>query len=73
VVIIAKGGVGRQHADRLHPQAGVRGTPSSTGSCSRSRCSSVFEAAASIAEETENPRRSIPIAVVGAVALSAVL
>ncbi|MEO8968743.1 MAG: APC family permease [Solirubrobacteraceae bacterium] len=32
-----------------------------------------FEAAASIAEETENPRRSIPIAVVGAVALSAVL
>lgn len=32
-----------------------------------------FEAAASIAEETENPRKSIPIAVVGAVALSAVL
>lgn len=32
-----------------------------------------FEAAASIAEETENPRRSIPIAVVGAVALSAAL
>ncbi len=32
-----------------------------------------FEAAASIAEETENPRKSIPVAVVGAVALSAVL
>jgi amino acid transporter len=32
-----------------------------------------FEAAASIAEETENPRKSIPIAVVGAVALSAAL
>ena len=32
-----------------------------------------FEAAASIAEETENPRKSIPLAVVGAVALSAAL
>src|SRR5437588_9166397 len=32
-----------------------------------------FEAAASIAEETENPRKSIPIAVVGAVAISAAL
>jgi len=32
-----------------------------------------FEAAASIAEETENPRRSIPIAVVTAVALTGVL
>jgi len=32
-----------------------------------------FEAAASIAEETQNPRKSIPIAVVGAVALSAAL
>ncbi len=32
-----------------------------------------FEAAASIAEETENPRKSIPIAVVSAVGLAAVL
>jgi amino acid transporter len=72
VVIIAKGGVGGN-------TLAVFGT---NGGGSNAVFNGIlfavtlfigFEAAASIAEETENPRRSIPIAVVGAVAISAAL
>jgi amino acid transporter len=72
IVIIAKGGVGGNTLS-------VFGTGSGgTNAVFNGILFAVtlfigFEAAASIAEETENPRRSIPIAVVGAVALSAVL
>ncbi|MDQ6818492.1 MAG: APC family permease [Actinomycetota bacterium] len=71
IVIIAKGGVGGN-------TLAVFGTGSSSwnavfnGILFAVTLFIGFEAAASIAEETENPRRSIPLAVVGAVALSAV-
>jgi len=72
LVIIAKGGVGGNTLSVFSPSA------SSWNSVFNGILFAVtlfigFEAAASIAEETENPRRSIPIAVIGAVALSAVL
>jgi amino acid transporter len=72
VVIIAKGGVGGNTLSVFNPNE------TSWNSVFNGILFAVtlfigFEAAASIAEETENPRKSIPIAVVGAVALSAVL
>jgi amino acid transporter len=72
VVIIAKGGVGGNTLTVF------TATPTSWNAVFNGILFSVtlfigFEAAASIAEETENPRRSIPIAVVGAVAISAAL
>lgn len=72
VVVIAKGGVGGNTLSVFTPSA------TSWNAVFNGILFSVllfvgFEAAASIAEETENPRRSIPIAVVGAVALTGVL
>ena len=71
-VIIAKGGVGGNTLTVFTP------SPTSWNTVFNGILFSVllfvgFEAAASIAEETENPRRSIPIAVVTAVALTGVL
>lgn len=72
VVIIAKGGAGGNTLSVFDPGQ------SSLNSVFHGILFAVtlfigFEAAASIAEETENPRKSIPVAVVGAVALSAIL
>jgi len=72
IVIIAKGGAGGNTLTVFTP------SPTSWNSVFNGILFAVllfvgFEAAASIAEETENPRRSIPIAVVTAVALSALL
>lgn len=72
VVIIAKGGVGGNTLTVFTP------SPTSWNTVFNGILFSVllfvgFEAAASIAEETENPRRSIPIAVVTAVALTGLL
>jgi amino acid transporter len=71
-VIIAKGGVGGNTLTVFTP------SPTSWNTVFNGILFSVllfvgFEAAASIAEETENPRRSIPIAVVTAVALTGLL
>jgi len=71
-VIIAKGGVGGNTLTVFTP------TPTSWNTVFNGILFAVllfvgFEAAASIAEETENPRRSIPIAVLTAVALTGVL
>ncbi len=72
VVIIAKGGVGGNTLSVFNPNE------TSWNAVFHGILFAVtlfigFEAAASIAEETENPRKSIPIAVVAAVALSAAL
>jgi amino acid transporter len=72
VVIIAKGGIGGNTLTVFTP------SPTSWNTVFNGILFAVllfvgFEAAASIAEETENPRRSIPIAVVTAVALTALL
>jgi amino acid transporter len=72
VVIIAKGGVGGNTLTVFSPSA-TSWNAVFNGILFAVTLFIGFEAAASIAEETENPRRSIPIAVVGAVALSAVL
>ncbi len=71
-VIIAKGGVGGNTLTVFTP------SPTSWNTVFNGILFAVllfvgFEAAASIAEETENPRRSIPIAVLTAVALTGVL
>ncbi|HET8979802.1 MAG TPA: APC family permease [Solirubrobacteraceae bacterium] len=72
VVIIAKGGVGGNTLAVFGTSAG--GTNAVfNGILFAVTLFIGFEAAASIAEETENPRKSIPIAVVGAVAISAAL
>ncbi|HWE07878.1 MAG TPA: APC family permease [Solirubrobacteraceae bacterium] len=72
VVIIAKGGVGGNTLSVFGTGSG--GTNAMfNGILFAVTLFIGFEAAASIAEETENPRRSIPIAVVGAVAISAAL
>lgn len=72
VVIIAKGGIGGNTLTVFST------SPTSTNAVFNGILFAVllfvgFEAAASIAEETHNPRKSIPIAVVGAVALTALL
>src|ERR1700733_12924341 len=72
VVIIAKGGVGGNTLAVFNPNE-TSWNAVFNGILFAVTLFIGFEAAASIAEETENPRRSIPIAVVGAVALSAVL
>lgn len=72
VVIIAKGGVGGNTLSVFSPSA-TSWNAVFNGILFAVTLFIGFEAAASIAEETENPRRSIPIAVVGAVALSATL
>jgi amino acid transporter len=72
VVIIAKGGIGGNTLDVFTPHA-TSWNAVFNGILFAVLLFVGFEAAASIAEETENPRRSIPIAVVGAVALSALL
>jgi amino acid transporter len=72
VVIIAKGGVGGNTLSVFSPSA-TSWNAVFNGILFAVTLFIGFEAAASIAEETENPRRSIPIAVVGAVALSALL
>ncbi|HZE04318.1 MAG TPA: APC family permease [Solirubrobacteraceae bacterium] len=72
VVIIAKGGVGGNTLAVFGTSGG--GTNAVfNGILFAVTLFIGFEAAASIAEETENPRKSIPIAVVGAVAISAAL
>jgi amino acid transporter len=72
VVIIAKGGVGGNTLEVFTPSNGSWNNVFN-GILFAVTLFIGFEAAASIAEETENPRKSIPIAVVGAVALTAVL
>ncbi len=72
VVIIAKGGVGGNTLAVFNPNE-TSWNAVFNGILFAVTLFIGFEAAASIAEETENPRRSIPIAVVGAVALSAAL
>ena len=72
VVIIAKGGVGGNTLSVFNPNVTSWNTVFN-GILFAVTLFIGFEAAASIAEETENPRKSIPIAVVGAVALSAAL
>jgi amino acid transporter len=72
VVIIAKGGVGGNTLAVFGTNGG--GTNAVfNGILFAVTLFIGFEAAASIAEETENPRKSIPVAVVGAVAISAAL
>jgi amino acid transporter len=72
VVIIAKGGVGGNTLSVFGTSSGGWNSVFN-GILFAVTLFIGFEAAASIAEETENPRKSIPIAVVGAVALSAIL
>ncbi len=72
VVIIAKGGVGGNTLSAFTPSTGGWNSVFN-GILFAVTLFIGFEAAASIAEETENPRRSIPIAVVTAVGLAAVL
>jgi amino acid transporter len=72
VVIIAKGGVGGNTLTVFTP------SPTSWNTVFNGILFAVllfvgFEAAASIAEETENPRRSIPLAVLTAVGLTGLL
>ncbi|MHB1568989.1 MAG: APC family permease [Solirubrobacteraceae bacterium] len=71
VVIIAKGGVGGNTLSVFSPST-TSWNAVFNGILFAVTLFIGFEAAASIAEETENPRRSIPIAVVGAVAIVAV-
>ncbi len=72
VVIIAKGGVGGNTLSVFTPSTGGWNSVFN-GILFAVTLFIGFEAAASIAEETENPRRSIPIAVVTAVGLAALL
>jgi amino acid transporter len=72
VVIIAKGGVGGNTLKVFDPGQ-TSWNAVFNGILFAVTLFIGFEAAASIAEETQNPRKSIPIAVVGAVALSAAL
>jgi amino acid transporter len=72
VVIIAKGGVGGNTLSVFSPGE-TSWNAVFNGILFAVTLFIGFEAAASIAEETEDPRKSIPIAVVGAVALSAAL
>lgn len=72
IVIIAKGGVGGNTLTVFSPSA-TSWTAVFNGILFAILLFVGFEAAASIAEETHNPRKSIPIAVVGAVAMTGVL
>jgi amino acid transporter len=72
VVIIAKGGVGGNTLSVFNPSE-TSWNAVFNGILFAVTLFIGFEAAASIAEETENPRKSIPVAVVGAVAISAAL
>ncbi len=72
VVIIAKGGVGGNTLSVFSPGE-TSWNAVFNGILFAVTLFIGFEAAASIAEETENPRKSIPIAVVGAVGISAAL
>ncbi len=72
VVIIAKGGVGGNTLSVFSPGE-TSWNAVFNGILFAVTLFIGFEAAASIAEETENPRKSIPVAVVGAVAISAAL
>jgi amino acid transporter len=73
LVIIAKGGVGGNTLTVFTPNGHWTWNAVFDGILFAVTLFIGFEAAASIAEETENPRRSIPIAVVSAVALAAIL
>ncbi|MBV8942608.1 MAG: APC family permease, partial [Solirubrobacterales bacterium] len=72
VVIISKGGVGGNTLSVFTPNA-TSWNAVFNGILFAVTLFIGFEAAASIAEETHNPRKSIPIAVVGAVGMTAVL
>ena len=72
VVIISKGGVGGNTLSVFTPNA-TSWNAVFNGILFAVTLFIGFEAAASIAEETHNPRKSIPIAVVGAVGMTAIL
>jgi amino acid transporter len=71
IVIIAKGGIGGNTLSVFTPKA-TSWNAVFNGILFAVTLFIGFEAAASIAEETHNPRKSIPIAVVGAVGMTAI-